>query len=81
MLLQLPILSKQPPKSTPLQRGQQILTMEPVFAALFSYLWIEEQLTGLAVIGCLFIFLGMLLAELPGLISLAIKKAIYRQAL
>jgi drug/metabolite transporter (DMT)-like permease len=39
--------------------------MEPVFAALTSYFWIDERLTPAAIAGCLFIFLGMILAELP----------------
>ncbi|WP_064091394.1 DMT family transporter [Rossellomorea aquimaris] len=42
-----------------------IFTMEPVFAALCSYFWIGELLGPWAIIGCLFIALGMLLSELP----------------
>ncbi len=42
-----------------------ILTMEPVFAALCSYLWIGEQLTFYAVMGGIFILIGMLCAEIP----------------
>jgi len=42
-----------------------IFTMEPVFAALASYFWIHETLGTTAYIGCLFIFIGMILAELP----------------
>jgi drug/metabolite transporter (DMT)-like permease len=42
-----------------------ILTMEPVFAAICSYLWIEEQLTLYAITGGFFIFTGMLCAEIP----------------
>jgi drug/metabolite transporter (DMT)-like permease len=42
-----------------------IFAMEPVFAALTAYLWANEQLTISALIGCLLILLGMILAELP----------------
>ncbi|HET7657445.1 MAG TPA: DMT family transporter [Bacillales bacterium] len=42
-----------------------IFTMEPVFAALTSYLWINETLGTAAYFGCLFIFIGMILAEFP----------------
>ncbi|CAH0347404.1 DMT family transporter [Bacillus sp. CECT 9360] len=42
-----------------------IFAMEPVFAALTSYFWIGEKLTYVTIIGCLFIFMGMILAELP----------------
>ncbi|WP_106004336.1 DMT family transporter [Neomoorella humiferrea] len=41
-----------------------IFTMEPVFAALAAYLWGQETLTGRQVAGCLFILLGMFLAEI-----------------
>ncbi|MGF2616791.1 DMT family transporter [Rossellomorea vietnamensis] len=62
-------------KYTTPARVAVILTMEPVFAALSSYLWIGEELTGLALVGCLFIFMGMLVTELPGLIRFATKKS------
>lgn len=42
-----------------------ILTMEPVFAAATSYIWLQERLSIVGVIGCFFIFIGMILAELP----------------
>jgi drug/metabolite transporter (DMT)-like permease len=42
-----------------------IFSMEPVFAALSSYILIGEKLTSASVIGCAFIFLGMIFAELP----------------
>ncbi|RFU65482.1 DMT family transporter [Peribacillus glennii] len=42
-----------------------IFAMEPVFAALTSFFWIGERLTYNSIAGCLFIFLGMILAELP----------------
>ncbi|MGE6376482.1 DMT family transporter [Peribacillus muralis] len=42
-----------------------IFSMEPVFAALSSYILIGEKLTSASLIGCALIFLGMILAELP----------------
>ncbi|RIW33082.1 DMT family transporter [Bacillus salacetis] len=51
-----------------------ILTMEPVFAAIFSYIWIGEELTPIAATGCLLIFLGMLMAELPQLFRMLVNK-------
>lgn len=42
-----------------------IFSMEPVFAALSSYILIGEKLTSASIIGCVFIFMGMILAELP----------------
>lgn len=42
-----------------------IFTMEPVFAAVCSYLWIDERLGTLAIAGCGFIVIGMLFSELP----------------
>jgi len=51
-----------------------ILTMEPVFAALTSFFWVHERLTPLAEFGCLFIFAGMVLAELPNVFKT--KKAL-----
>lgn len=44
-----------------------IFAMEPVFAALAAFFWVDERLTGLAVTGCLCIFIGMIIAELPPL--------------
>ena len=61
-------------KHTTPARVAVILTMEPVFAALFSYLWIGEELTSLALIGCSLIFLGMLLAEIPQLFTFIARK-------
>jgi len=43
-----------------------IFSMEPVFGALFSYFWLGEVLTARGIIGCGFVLLGMLLAELKG---------------
>ncbi len=44
-----------------------IFAMEPVFAAIAGFFWADERLTGLAVIGCLGIFIGMIISELPPL--------------
>jgi drug/metabolite transporter (DMT)-like permease len=61
-------------KHTTPARVAVILTMEPVFAALFSYLLIGEKLSTLAIFGCLLIFLGMLMAEIPQLFKSAFNK-------
>jgi drug/metabolite transporter (DMT)-like permease len=61
-------------KHTTPARVAVILTMEPVFAALFSYLWTGEELPSLAILGCLLIFIGMLMAEMAPLFKLAVKK-------
>jgi drug/metabolite transporter (DMT)-like permease len=45
-----------------------IFSLEPVFAALFSFLLIGETLTGRAVLGCVLILIGMLAAELGDLV-------------
>jgi drug/metabolite transporter (DMT)-like permease len=42
-----------------------IFAMEPVFAAITSFMLISEKFTGNMVAGCIFIFLGMILAEWP----------------
>ncbi|WP_163100935.1 DMT family transporter [Peribacillus alkalitolerans] len=42
-----------------------IFAMEPVFAAITSYLWISERFTAATLAGCIMIFAGMILAELP----------------
>jgi drug/metabolite transporter (DMT)-like permease len=47
-----------------------ILTMEPVFAALTSFIWVHERLSITAAAGCLLIFTGMLFSELPNLFHL-----------
>jgi drug/metabolite transporter (DMT)-like permease len=52
-------------KQTSSTRVALIFAMEPVFAALTSYLWIHEILTFKQILGCAFIFAGMILAELP----------------
>ncbi|HYK73938.1 MAG TPA: DMT family transporter [Pseudoneobacillus sp.] len=52
-------------KYTTPTRVALIFAMEPVFAAIAGYFWAEERLSISAIIGCLFIFLGMVFAELP----------------
>jgi drug/metabolite transporter (DMT)-like permease len=42
-----------------------IFAMEPVFAALTSFFWINERFTSITLLGCLFILSGMIFAELP----------------
>ena len=53
-------------KYTTTTRVALIFAMEPVFAAATGYVWANERLTIGALIGCLFIFAGMIFAELPG---------------
>jgi drug/metabolite transporter (DMT)-like permease len=53
-------------KYTTPTRVALIFAMEPVFAALGGYFLANERLTIIAILGCLFIFVGMILAELPG---------------
>ncbi|MDT3414328.1 drug/metabolite transporter (DMT)-like permease [Brevibacillus aydinogluensis] len=52
-------------KKTSSTRVALIFSLEPVFAALTSYLWIHEVLTARQLAGCALIFTGMILAELP----------------
>ncbi|MGG1513100.1 DMT family transporter [Brevibacillus agri] len=52
-------------KQTSSTRVALIFALEPVFAALTSYVFIHEVLSGRQLIGCLMIFTGMILAELP----------------
>ncbi|MGE8204259.1 DMT family transporter [Heyndrickxia sp. NPDC080065] len=52
-------------KDTSPTRVAIILAMEPVFAAITSYFWINERLTAAASIGCLLILFGMIIAEIP----------------
>jgi drug/metabolite transporter (DMT)-like permease len=42
-----------------------IFAMEPVFAALTAFIVINERLSGNGLIGCLLIFIAMILTELP----------------
>lgn len=52
-------------KYTTPTRVALIFAMEPVFAAITGYFWANDRLTISAIFGCLFIFLGMIFAELP----------------
>lgn len=52
-------------KYTTTTRVALIFATEPVFAAITGYMWAHDRLTYSAVFGCLFIFLGMVIAELP----------------
>lgn len=52
-------------KITTSTRVALIFALEPVFAALTAFVWINEILTGRQLLGCALIFSGMLLAELP----------------
>ncbi|WP_078546236.1 DMT family transporter [Litchfieldia alkalitelluris] len=61
-------------KFTTPTRVALIFAMEPVFAALTGILAANEALTIIAILGCLFIFIGMLLAELPQKFLLKRKK-------
>jgi drug/metabolite transporter (DMT)-like permease len=42
-----------------------IFATEPVFAAITAYFWAHERLGSLAIVGCGFIFAGMILSEWP----------------
>lgn len=42
-----------------------IFAMEPVFAAVTAFIWANERLSFSALFGCLFIFAGMVISELP----------------
>ena len=46
-----------------------IFSLEPIFASLFAFLIIGEKLSGFGFIGCIFIFTGLLVSELPGKIN------------
>jgi drug/metabolite transporter (DMT)-like permease len=53
---------------TPSTHAALILCLEAVFAVIFSYLFWGEELTVRMVIGCVFIFAGVIVTELkPGL--------------
>ncbi|RSK27324.1 DMT family transporter [Bacillus sp. HMF5848] len=52
-------------KYTTPTRVALIFAMEPVFAALTAFLWIQERLHAAAIVGCILIFSGMILAEWP----------------
>jgi drug/metabolite transporter (DMT)-like permease len=51
-------------KFTTATRVALIFAMEPVFAAITAYFFNDELLSGRSLTGCLFIFIGMILAEL-----------------
>ncbi|MBB2481562.1 DMT family transporter [Bacillus sp. APMAM] len=50
-----------------------ILTMEPVFAAITSFILTNERLSLFGTVGCLLIFIGMIISELPIEKTLAIS--------
>lgn len=52
-------------KFTTPTRVALIFAMEPVFAAICGYIWAGDRLAFSAILGCLFIFAGMIFAELP----------------
>lgn len=52
-------------KYTTPARVALIFATEPVFAAIAGFLWADERLASTAIIGCGFIFAGMILAEIP----------------
>lgn len=52
-------------KFTTTTRVALIFAMEPVFAAVTGYFWAHDRLTGMAIFGCVLIFLGMIFSELP----------------
>lgn len=43
-----------------------IFSFEPIFASLFAFLIIGEKISGFGFVGCIFIFTGLLVSELPG---------------
>jgi drug/metabolite transporter (DMT)-like permease len=66
-------------KFTTPTRVALIFAMEPVFAALTGYFWADERLSISAITGCLFIFLGMVFAELPAERLSSFKKNISKE--
>lgn len=52
-------------KYTTPTRVALIFATEPVFAAVTGYFFAQDRLSTTAIFGCLFILLGMILAELP----------------
>lgn len=52
-------------KYTTATRVALIFAMEPVFAAITGFVWAGDRLSYSAIAGCLLIFVGMILAELP----------------
>ena len=51
-------------KHTPAVHAAIVFTLEPVFAALFSYLWMGERLGPRTIAGSVFILAGIVVAEL-----------------
>ncbi|MFZ5942752.1 MAG: DMT family transporter [Bacillota bacterium] len=51
-------------KFTSPTRTAIIFSMEPVFGAIFAYLWLGEIITTKGLVGCGFVLAGMLMAEL-----------------
>jgi len=49
---------------TPPVRMAIIFSMEPVFAAIFSFFFANERFTAINIAGCALIFLGMILSEI-----------------
>src|ERR1700674_2816808 len=43
-----------------------LFTLEPVFAVITSYILLKERLGGRAVLGAIFVLMGILIAELLG---------------
>lgn len=60
-------------KYTTPTRVALIFATEPVFAAITGFIWALDRLSISAIAGCIFIFLGMLIAEIP------IKKGILKE--
>lgn len=58
-------------KFTTPTRVALIFAMEPVFAAVTAFIWAGERLSYSAIIGCILIFSGMVIAELP------VKKGVF----
>ena len=61
---------------TPTKAGI-IFSLEPIFAALFAFIIINESISSFGIIGCLFIFTGVLVSELLDKIKLsyAVRKS------
>jgi len=48
---------------TPTKAGI-IFSLEPIFAALFAFIIIQEEISSFGIVGCIFIFTGVLVSEL-----------------
>ena len=42
------------------------MSLESVFAMLFGWLLLKQRLSGTEMIGCVLVFAGVILAQLPG---------------